>query len=115
MRIFLAKAGKVSHRFALLESHQDPVPQYGQSLSLSMPDEHHSWSALDPPSRMGVSCPEMSSLVGNKHTSDRTAPPLSMMYWKAKSMRPPPQPWSRLVSQSTSSCSDRDTSSPVFK
>ena len=35
-----------THRFALLDSHQDPVPQYGQSRSLSIPDMHDSWSAV---------------------------------------------------------------------
>ena len=36
------------------------------------------------------------------------------MYWYAKSMRPPLQPWSFSLSQSTSCCSDRLVSLPVL-
>ncbi|KAK9132251.1 hypothetical protein Scep_011779 [Stephania cephalantha] len=38
-----------------------------------------------------------------------------MMKWIASSIRPPSQPWSTpLVSQSTSSCSDKEISLPVL-
>lgn len=40
-------------------------------------------------------------------------PPFLRMNWKALSMRPPLQPASYVLSQSTNSCSDSEISSPV--